>query len=156
VTYQQRESERRDDDREVAAALAKVGGLQVTPEWRIVVALLSGGWPGTLSESEKVAHLTLLGDLDPRQVAVALRNLSAKGQRFRPTPGEVRSSMTPAAGGRDVADRNRAAWLTHWTRVYGEDRARELASESRCWGACQFGPCDCGANEPPQLGAGDR
>ena len=92
--YEARGNAARRADQQLTAALKELGtDLKVGAEWQVVLALFDGGWPGTASQTERLAFVTFLGDLPPRVVMVALRTLARDGQRYRPTPSEVRQAV---------------------------------------------------------------
>lgn len=96
--YEERGALRRAQDAELDAALAELDAdLPDGPEWRVVMALLRGAWPGDLTRAEELSYLTILNDQPPRDVARALRDLARAGQRFRPTPAEVRLTLGSGA-----------------------------------------------------------
>lgn len=94
MTYEERRASSRQNDAELDAALDELGvDLNPSPEWRVVMALLRGAWPGEVSKSDQLAYLTVLNDLPERDVARAIRELARGDQKFRPTPGEIRSQL---------------------------------------------------------------
>ncbi len=96
MDYEARRAESRQEDQDLEAALRELGSeIKMSPEWRLVLALLRGSWPGTVSKSEALSYMTILSDLDPRQIAKAVRDLARDGVQYRPTPGEVRSRACP-------------------------------------------------------------
>ena len=93
-TYNDRQLERKRHDADLSDALTELGvNLTPTAEWRVVIALLRGAWPGELTQSEQLAYLTVLNDLPERDVANAVKQLSRAGRRYRPTPGEIREQL---------------------------------------------------------------
>lgn len=96
MDYEMRRAEARQEDEDLEQALKDLGSeMEVSPEWKLVLALLRGSWPGSVSKSEALSYLTVLSDLDPRTIAKAVRDLARQGTRYRPTPGEIRSQAIP-------------------------------------------------------------
>jgi hypothetical protein len=94
MSYEQRRADERRQDAELAQAMSQLDSpMPVTPEWQVVLALLRGGWPGSPTDSDELAFRTFLSDLDPGDVARALRDLARGGARYRPTPAEVRVAV---------------------------------------------------------------
>lgn len=117
--YEDRRKQDRQDDQELGRALADSGvELQVSPEWRVVLGLLRGSWPGTLGEAERLAYITVLNDLPPRDVARAVRDLCRRGWKWRPTPGEVRATMNAT----DVDPGAAPTWDEAWQLVVAAGR----------------------------------
>lgn len=126
MSYEQRNAERRALDQELDAALAALDAdLPDSPEWRVVMALLRGAWPGDLTRAEELSYLTILNDQPPRDIARALRDLARGGQRFRPTPAEVRLALG------DAADPDAApSWDEAWELVRYAGRASRWNAEA--------------------------
>ena len=94
MSYENRRAEARKNDNELQAAMIELGiDLGPSPEWRVVIALLRGAFPGDLSKGDELAYLTVLNDLPERDVARAVREIARSGQKFRPTPGEIRGQL---------------------------------------------------------------
>lgn len=132
MSYEERRAQDRQEDAELDRALAELDSpMPVTPEWQVVLALLRGGWPGTPSRADQLAFRTFLSDLDPGDVARALRDLARGGARYRPTPSEVRTAVNGLDG--DTAPTFDEAWrliveagqATRWA----EDAALALLME---------------------------
>ena len=102
--YADRRAVTRRQDKELAATLNELG-VDLTPsaEWRVVIALLRGAWPGELTQSQELAYLTILNDLPERDVANAVKDLARKGQQYRPTPPEILTQLN-ATGTSDLDD----------------------------------------------------
>jgi len=96
--YIERRAQRAADDASLDVALADAGlDIDLTGSWRIVVALLRGGWPGAWTRDQQLATIALLDDLDPQAVAATVRQLARDGVRFRPSASEIRARLTPDA-----------------------------------------------------------
>jgi hypothetical protein len=94
MSYEDRRAQDKREDEELAQALAQLENpMPLTAEWRVVLALLRGGWPGSPTQADQLAFRTFLGDLPPGDVARALRDLARGGARYRPTPSEVRTAV---------------------------------------------------------------
>lgn len=94
MTYEDRFARSRAEDHELDAALDQLGiDIAPGPEWQVIFALLRGSWPGSLSSSDSLAYVMVLGDLPPGDVARAVRELARQGRKYRPTPPEVRSQL---------------------------------------------------------------
>jgi hypothetical protein len=55
--------------------------------------LLDGGWPGEFSPADENAYYRMLADLDVEAVLRAL--LALRTSKFRPTPGDIITALTP-------------------------------------------------------------
>jgi hypothetical protein len=94
MSYEERRADARKSDDELDVALTELGvDLHPSPEWRVVMALLRGAFPGDLTKGDELAYLTVLSDLPERDIARAVREIARSGQRFRPTPGEIREQL---------------------------------------------------------------
>lgn len=94
MSYENRQAAARQGNTDLNRALQQVGAtIEVTPEWQVVFGLLDGGWPGTPTDADRLAYMTFLNDLDHRTIARALRQLAKRGQKYRPTPAEVRAAI---------------------------------------------------------------
>lgn len=86
--------ERRAQRRAQAAAdqrqLAAGGAPPPAAAWTGALRILAAAWPGDFPQADRQVYATLLADLGPDRVAAAAARLSAAGNRFRPTPGELR------------------------------------------------------------------
>lgn len=132
--YEARRRLDREADQELGEALAESGvELQVPPEWRVVLGLLRGSWPGTLGEAERLAYITVLNDLPPRDVARAVRDLCRRGVKWRPSPGEIRAAMNAT----NVDEGAAPTWDEAWQLVvaagresaYRPERALQLLAD---------------------------
>jgi hypothetical protein len=96
--YHDRRARRAADDATLDTALADAGmDIDITGPWRIVTALLRGGWPGAWTRDQQLATIALLDDLQPEAVAATVRQLARDGVRFRPSASEIRARLAPDA-----------------------------------------------------------
>ncbi len=92
--YEQRQAQSRSEDQQLGSALDELGiDIAPTPEWQVIIALLRGSWPGQVSRSDALAYYLVLNDAPAGDIARAVRELARSGQRFRPTPPEIRSQL---------------------------------------------------------------
>lgn len=94
--YKTRQARTAEQDTSLHQALRELGqAADPGPEWTVVLSLLRGGWPGSLTEAEALAWPALLSDINPVKVANAVRELHKSGSRWRPRPSEVRALLAP-------------------------------------------------------------
>lgn len=58
-------------------------------QWDAFCGLLEEGWPGEFDDAASQAYRTLLDDAEPGAAAAALKRLLYRGNRFRPSAGEL-------------------------------------------------------------------
>ena len=126
--YDERQVATRQGNTRLNRALQDLGAtVTVTPEWEVVFGLLDGGWPGTPTDADRLAYMTFLNDLDHRTIARALRQRAKQGQRYRPTPAEVRAAI-PDEPLTHTPDTDEA-----WQQVLGLARPRLNPHTAAMW-----------------------
>lgn len=127
-------------------------------EWELIEGVLEECWPGEWTERTGPAYRLMLEGYDPAALVAALRALAARGQRFRPSAGDIigaleRDSGVPSwtevfrevwgprgvTSAADEAAALRRAESVHplvegYVRLRGWDRLRRLAVDHEVWG----------------------
>lgn len=113
MTFDDRFRHQQAQDQALEQALTKLGiSLDRGPEWQVVLALLRGGWPGTPSRADELAYLTFLADHQPGDIARGLREAAQKGQKYRPTPAELRAQLPPPQPQYETTTKTTEDWTT--------------------------------------------
>lgn len=81
-------------------------------KWDAIGLLLENGWPGEFDDAAQGAYRALLHGYDPEQVAVALRVLVRRGNRFRPSAAEIAAEID--------ADPGRPTWSEAYRLMFGQ------------------------------------